>query len=106
MKPRNRHGTPVDPVPFVVVAGLSVLVSFSFGPIYFLTLGFTRTTSLVVPGFVCVLAVAVAYHRFVRTYRPALRAEIPPEDRVRRLIYGAIIGVAVLAALSIPLLAG
>jgi len=34
MRLRNRHGSHVDPVPFVVVAGLTFMILLSFGPLY------------------------------------------------------------------------
>jgi low temperature requirement protein LtrA len=102
VKLTNRHGTPVDPVPFLVVAALAFLVSFSCGPIYLLALGLSLPTALAVSGVFFVLATGAAYRRMVLTARPELRGEIPAERRFRRLVYAAVVGVALLALLSLP----
>ena len=39
MRLRNRDGSPVDPVPFLVLAAMAFAVAYSFGPIYFDALG-------------------------------------------------------------------
>ena len=44
--PRDRDGTPVDPVPFLVVAASAVLVVCSGGPPYLLALGLTRPVAV------------------------------------------------------------
>ncbi|WP_251329023.1 hypothetical protein [Haloplanus pelagicus] len=104
MRLRNREGTPVDAVPFLVVTAMSGLVAFSFGPVYCLAVGLEGTAVVGVPALACVGAVAVAYHRLVYTARPELRGEIPPEQRLLGLFYTALVGAALLAALSLPLL--
>lgn len=104
MKLRNRRGTPVDPVPFLVVAAMAFLVSFSFGPIYCMALGLALEAALVVSTGVFLATTAAAYHRLVRTARPALRGEVPVEARLRRLFYAVVLGVALIALLSVPLL--
>ena len=104
MKLTNRHGTPVDPVPFLVVSSLSFLVSFSYGPIYLLALGCSFPVAVALSGILFALATGAAYHRMVLTTRPELRGEIPPEDRLRRLMYAAAVVVALLALLSLPFL--
>ncbi|MFC7082051.1 hypothetical protein [Halorussus caseinilyticus] len=35
----NRFGTPVDPVPFLVVAALGFLLCYTFGPSYLMAFG-------------------------------------------------------------------
>jgi hypothetical protein len=100
----NRHGTPVDPVPFLVVAALAFLVSFSYGPIYCMALGLSLPFALAVSTLVFCLAAGASYHRLVWTARPELRGEIPAEKRFRRLVYAALVGGALLALLALPLL--
>ena len=104
MRLRNRDGTAVDAVPFAVVAAMVVLVCFSFGPVYCLALGLEGPAVFALPVLACAVGVGVAYHRLVYTAHPELRGEIPPERRLRRLLYAALVGTVVLAALSLPFL--
>lgn len=104
MKPPNKHGTPVDPVPFLVVALLGVTVAYSYGPIYLTELGFDLVQALAISTAVAATVTVAAYHRYVWTARPGLRAEVPVDSRLRRLVYGVIIGIAVIVLLSLPLL--
>jgi hypothetical protein len=101
---RNREGVAVDPVPFVVVAATAALVSFTVGPTYCLALGVDGPTVVGAPAAVWVGAVALAYRRFVHAATPGLRGEIPPERRLRRLVYAGLVGVALLCALALPFL--
>jgi hypothetical protein len=101
---RNRDGTAVDAVPFAVVAAMTGLVCFTFGPVYCLALGLDGPAVFGVPALACACAVGVAYHRLVHTARPDLRGEIPPERRLRGLFYAALVGAAMLVALSLPFL--
>ncbi|WP_276271179.1 hypothetical protein [Haloarcula litorea] len=100
----NREGTPVDPVPFLVVSALGFTVSFSFGPIYVMELGASLPLSLVVAGVVSVATAAAAYYRYVWTAHPTLRGEVPAEARMGRLLYGMVAGFLAVAALALPLL--
>lgn len=100
---RNREGTPVDPVPFLVVAALCFLMSFSFGPVYGLTLGLSLSQALVGSGVVFVATSSGAYHRLVWTARPDLRGEVPPEYRLQRLFYAIIALALVLLLIFLPL---
>lgn len=102
MKPTNRHGTPVDPVPFLVVGSLAFLLSFSYGPIYLLALGYLLPVALALSGVLFALAAGAAYHRMILAARPELRGEIPPEQRLRRLIRAVTVVVALLVLLSLP----
>lgn len=102
-KPRNKHGTPIDPVPFLVVLFLGFTVSFSYGPPYLTTLGFTLVEALIISGAVVMGIGGLSYHRYVWTARPELRAEIPASVRLQRLFYAVIAGVALLALLALPL---
>jgi hypothetical protein len=101
---RNRNGTVVDPVPFLVVVALGFLVAFSFGPIYAGAVGLSVRTGLAVSAGVFSLVVIGAYVRLVRQAIPEARAEIPPERRLTRLLYAAL-GLALLfGGLTLPLL--
>jgi len=102
---RNRNGTPVDPVPFLVVSALGFTVSFSFGPIYAMELGASLSMALLAATVTTAAVAAVAYHRYIWTGRPDLRGEIPAEDRFQRLVYGIVAGFLCVAILALPLVA-
>lgn len=104
MRPVNKSGTPVDPVPFLVVAALGFLVCYSCGPIYLISYGVGLPGSLALTTVAFLAATAVAYHRFVWTARPHLRKEIPPTLRMRRIVLGVLTVCAVLVLLTVPLL--
>jgi hypothetical protein len=101
---RNRDGTAVDAVPFLVVTAMATLVCYSFGPIYAIAIGLSGPAVFGLPTVACLAAVGVAYHRLVYTARPELRGELPAEQRIKGLFYAALVGAAVLVALSLPLL--
>lgn len=103
MRPENSHGTPVDPVPFLVVAALGFLVCYSFGPGYLLTFGVDLPGALTLSTVGFLGTTAIAYHRFVWTARPDLRSEIPADLRVRRLLLAGLVVVGVFVLLSLPL---
>ena len=103
MHMQNKHGTPVDPVPFFVVVLGAFLVSYSYGPLYLMALGMGLGDSLLACGSVLTVATGVAHHRLVWTARPDLRAEVPAAVRFKRLFYAVLIGVATLALLALPL---
>ena len=104
MRLPNQRGTPVDPVPFLVVALLGVAVAYSYGPIYLTEMGLDLASALAASTAVAVAVTAAAYHRYVWTARPDLRGEVPVEARMRRLVYGVAILIAVIVLLSLPLL--
>lgn len=101
---RNARGEPVDPVPFLVIAALAFLVSFSYGPIYLMELGLSLPPALGVSTAVFVSLCALAYYRLVRQARPDLRGEVPAERRFRAIVYGALVVAALLGLLILPLL--
>lgn len=103
MRPRNRNGDPVDPVPFAVVAGVGVLLCVSFGPLYCAALGVDFAVGVPLSLLVAAAVCAAAYYRYVWTENPELRGELPPEARFRRLLYGGVILFLTLVLLSIPL---
>jgi len=106
MRPRNRNGTAVDPVPFIVTAGLGFMLLLSFGPIYGQALGASLRSSIAVSATLSIAVAAVAYHRYVWTARPELRGCVSGTVRAERLFY-LMVGLAVLiVGLSIPFVAG
>ncbi|MFC7156421.1 hypothetical protein ACFQPA_13310 [Halomarina halobia] len=104
MKPSNRRGTPVDPVPFLVVCAFAFLLSFAFGPILSYEYGLRGPLVFVPPTVVFLAAVVVAYYRLVWTARPSLLGEVPAESRLVRLLYAVLVVFLLLGALSLPLL--
>lgn len=98
----NRHGTPVDPVPFIVVAGLSSMLLLSFGPLYGQAYGLPLWAALTVSVACSLLATALAFYWQVWDARPV--AEAPIEPRVQRLFYGALAFAVVVVGLTVPLL--
>ena len=103
MKLRNRDGTPVDPVPWIVTSGLWFMLLFSIGPIYLQEYGLPLVPALIVLVVGYAGVVVASYWRYVYTARPDLRAEIPPAVRMERLFYAVIAGVLLLLAVSVPL---
>ncbi|WIV67981.1 hypothetical protein [Natrialbaceae archaeon AArc-T1-2] len=103
-RPRNRNGTPVDPVPFVVVAALVTMLSISFGPVYGISYGLSVSTSLAVSVAVSLVVAAGAYYQLVWLATPEAAGEIAVESRFLRLLYGGAALGAVLVGLTIPLL--
>ncbi|WP_331235279.1 hypothetical protein [Natronorarus salvus] len=103
MNLRNRWGTRVDPVPWLVVLALSFTVSFAWGPLYFLALGLSLPAGLLLSTVAFLAAAAASYHRFVHTLRPEFRREVPPEARFRRLLEAALIVAVALIGLTLPL---
>ena len=100
----NRHGDRVDPVPFLVTAGLAFAFALSFGPIYGLSYGLTLSTSLAASTLAFAVAAAAAYHRLVRCAPPLDAGPLPPGPRVERLLYGGAAFGVLLVALTVPLL--
>lgn len=99
---RNRWGTVVDPVPFLVVVASIVVVVYSFGPIYLIELDVSLPAALGVCTGVTAGLVAVAYYRLVWTTRPEHRGVVPVEQRLRRLFYAVLLGIALLGLLALP----
>lgn len=101
---RNRDGEDVDPVPFLVVSGLSFAGSLSFVPAYCLSLGLPMTVSVGAGTAAFVGLAAAAYHRMVWSARPGAREEVSPGIRLQKLLYGMLVVVVVLLALTLLLL--
>jgi len=99
MRLPNREGVAVDPVPFVVIAGMASLLLLSFGPLYGQALGLPLSIAIVISVGLSVASTAVAFHRQVWTARPYLA----PAARAERLFYLMVILGVVIVGLAIPL---
>ncbi|AUX10790.1 hypothetical protein AArcSl_3184 [Halalkaliarchaeum desulfuricum] len=99
MRLRNRDGTPIDPVPFLVVALLAVTIAIAWGPVYLLGLSVDLPVAVGISVGIAVASVAVAYHRLVWTANPTVREEVPAEVRFRKFLYAILVGVIVVLAL-------
>lgn len=97
----NRNGTPVDPVPFVVVSLLAVTAAITWGPVYLLGLGADRTVAVSVSAALAVVSVPVSYYRLVWTANPTVREEVPAQVRFRKLFWAIVVGVVVVLALMV-----
>ncbi|MDS0475821.1 hypothetical protein [Natrinema sp. 1APR25-10V2] len=101
---RNRHGVPVDPVPFVVVVGLAFMILLSFGPLYGQALGLSLEAGIAASVALFLVALTVAFHRQVWNADP--EALVPAALRAERLFYLIPILTALIVALAVPLLVG
>lgn len=101
MRLPNRDGQPVDPVPWLVIAGSGTLVSFSFFPGYCIAFGLPTWAGVAIAGGVSLLITGISFHQYLWTVDPAVRREIPPEIRLRTLTWAVLVGVGVLVALSL-----
>lgn len=99
---RNKAGTPVDPVPFVVAALTAFLVTHAWGPIYLSVFGLSVGSSyLLVTGLYLGITTAL-YYQLVWQYRPETRREVPVERRLWKLVYGIVIGIVIVLLLALP----
>lgn len=101
MRLSNREGTPIDPVPFLVVGLLAVTIAIAWGPVYLLELGVDLDVAVAVSVGIAAVAVAAAYYRLVWTANPTVREEVPPEVRFKKFIYAIVIGVILLFVLQL-----
>lgn len=104
MELHNSEGTPVDPVPFLVVSATGLATVFSFGPMYLLAVGLDLQGAAAGTAVAFAATTALAYHRYVWAARPARRAAIPGPVRARRLYYATFAALAAVAVLALPLL--
>lgn len=100
---RNREGSPIDPVPFIVVTGLGFMLLLSFGPLYVQALGGSLPTALAASASVWVVVTVVAYHRYVWAARPNT-ADVPSSIRAERLFYAMVALGVIIVGLAIPLI--
>lgn len=103
-RPHNRHGEPIDPVPFLVTAGLAFTLVFSFGPIYGLAYGLSLPAALGASALGFAGVAWVAHRQLVRSAPPADAGPLPADLRFERLLYAGIGLGIVLLALTLPLL--
>jgi hypothetical protein len=103
---RNRRGSRVDPVPFVVVAGLAFMILLSFGPLYGLALGLSLEVAIALSTAVFAVVASGAFYRQVWAFRPETAATVPAAVRAERLFYLIPILAAILVALAVPLVVG
>jgi len=99
MRLRNSNGSPVDPVPFLVAALLATMILIGWGPLYLMAHGIGQPLALGTSATLSVGVCGLLYYRFVWSYNPAIREEVPAATRYLRLLYGIAIGVLVLLAL-------
>ncbi len=104
MPVHNRHGDPIDPVPFVVTVGICFMLVLSIGPLYGLSYGLTLSRSLAVSTLVFAGTAVIAYRQLVRRAPPLDAGPLPPGPRMERLLYAAAGFGVVLVALTLPLL--
>ena len=100
MRLRNSDGTPIDPTPFLVAALLALLIIVSFGPLYLMAHGVAQTTAILASLGITGVTCSVIYYRFVWTYNPKIREEVPVSTRYLRLLYGVLAGVLVMLFLT------
>jgi hypothetical protein len=105
MELRNREGTEVDPIPFLVTGSIAFLLLFAFAPGYLLSLGLTVGNALVVTSVAFVATLLAAYHQLVYDANPIRREEVPGAVRFRRLVYVVLIATMVMLLLLIPIVA-
>lgn len=103
MRLRNRDGTPIDPVPFLVVALLSIMILVGWGPLYLMAHGASLQLSVAISVVLACVAVCLSFYWFVWTTNPTVRQEVPAATRYLRLLYGLVIGILVLLALVVLL---
>lgn len=99
----NRDGVAVDPVPFVVIAGMASLLLCSFGPLYGQALGMRLSTAVACSIGLSVVAAVIAYYRQVWSVSPDIEAELPAGLRAERLFHLMAVLTVVIVGLAIPL---
>lgn len=102
---RNRDGTEVDPIPFLVTASVAFLLLFAFAPGYLLSLGLTVQNALVVTSVAFGATLLAVYHQLVYDVNPTRLEEIPGPVRFRRLVYIVLVATATMLLLLIPVVA-
>lgn len=102
----DRDGNDVDPVPFLVVAAIGLLVSLSFVPAVVIRLGGSAALGIGVALVVAGVFTVAAYRRMVSGSRASIRTEVPPEDRLRTIVYGVVVAAAAMFGISVLLYLG
>ena len=99
MRLRNRDGTPIDPVPFFVVALLGVMITIAWGPLYLKSHGVEQSVAVTASVGLAAVTVGTSYYRYVWTANPNVRENVPAAVRFRKLVYALLIGVVVVLVL-------
>jgi hypothetical protein len=105
MELRNRWGTGVDPVPFFVVVATAFAVCYSFGTVYLLAYDLSVSAALWGSTGAFAAAASGSYYRFVWTYRPEFREEVPVGIRFQRLLLASFAAVVLVGLLALPFFA-
>ncbi|QLG48520.1 hypothetical protein [Natrinema halophilum] len=103
---RNRHGSTIDPVPFVVVVGLSFMILLSFGPLYGQALGLSLESAIAISAALFAFVAVAAFYRQVWTFHPETIGIVPAAVRAERLFHLIPLLAALIVALAIPLVIG
>lgn len=101
---RNRQGNPVDPVPFLVVVGLTFMLLLSFGPLYGQALGAPLDVAIAVSFALFLLISVGSYYWQVWTACPEAAGAIPAAVRAERLFYLMLVLAAIIVGLAVPFL--
>lgn len=102
MRLPNRHGTPIDPVPAIVVSGLGCMLALSFGPLYGQAFGLSLSVSLLISAVISAAVTVAAFYWQVWDARPL--GETSVGMRAERLFYGALAFGVIVVALTLPIL--
>lgn len=101
MRLSNRRGESIDPVPFVVVAGLASMILLSFGPLYGRAFGLSLSVALFVS--IALSAAATGLAVYWQVWQATPLREAPIEMRIQRLFYGAAAFAVIFVALNLAL---
>jgi hypothetical protein len=102
---QNSRGQSIDPVPFVVVTGMTFLWAYSFFPLYLQTLGVGVPIGLAVATLIFLPLAAFAYYRLVWNAQLEIRTEVSPGLRFEQIMLQAIIVTGLCLVLTVVLLA-
>jgi hypothetical protein len=102
---QNREGRSIDPVPFVVVTGLSFLGCYSFFPVYFASFGLSASAALALTTAIFTPLAGGAYYRLVWVAHPQVRSEVSPGLRLEYIFYGALAVTGVFLLLTLVMMA-
>lgn len=104
MRLRNREGTEIDPIPFLVTGSIAFLLLFAFAPGCLLSLGMAIENALGLTSVAYGAVLLGVYHQLVYDVNPTRREEVPGAVRFRRLVYAVLIAIAVMVLLLIPVM--
>ena len=101
MRLSNRRGESIDPVPFVVVAGLASMILLSFGPLYGLAFGLSLSVALFVS--IALAAAVTGLSFYWQVWQATPLKEAPTEMRLERLFYGGLAFAVIFVTLTLAL---